>query len=250
MVKQNMHIHSKYSWDSAMEIEEIAQVLIRQNIQYGAITDHIEFDKEPIMYVLTKLKIRNLEIDEINKKYEGKINLLKAVEISEPHLYKEKVEQLSELDLDFIMGSIHNIDRNAITELEKFRTVAKYYREVLAMVQANQIDVIGHLDYINRYYEYDYSSISQIIELMQAIKENNQILEINTSAQRRMGTSNTFPSTFKVHQYRSLGQDEIIIGTDAHKYSELVDNLNSAKTIEEEMGLKPVIYQKRKRIII
>ena len=47
-----------------------------------------------------------------------------------------------------------------------------------------------------------------------------------------------------------LVQDEIIIGTDAHKYDELTDNLKIAEQVVTELNLKPVIYQKRKRIIL
>lgn len=249
MTKQNMHIHSKYSWDSKMEIEEIAKILSEQGIRYGAITDHVDFNREALVYVLTKLKIRNLEIDEVNKKYEGKVTLLKSVEISEPHLYKDKVSQLSELDLDFIMGSIHDIDRNATTEYEKFHAAFIYYKQLLTMIEAGQIDVVGHLDYFNRYYGKDYSSHYQISEILHAIKEKKQIIEINTSARRRVGTT-TFPSVMKICNYKTTGQDEVVIGTDAHKYDELTDNLDQAEAITEVVGLKPVIYQKRKRIII
>ena len=85
MIKQNMHIHSKYSWDckkyGKMEIDEIARILYENNIKYGAITDHVEFDREPLPYVLTKLKVRNLEIDRVNELYQGRITLLKSVEL-------------------------------------------------------------------------------------------------------------------------------------------------------------------------
>ena len=44
-MKQNMHIHSKYSWDcekyGKMEIEKIAKILSKNGIRYGAITDHV-----------------------------------------------------------------------------------------------------------------------------------------------------------------------------------------------------------------
>ena len=152
MVEQNMHIHSKYSWDSKMEINQIAEILLAHRIRYGAITDHVEFDREPLPWVLINLKVRNLEIDRINELYQGKITLLKAVEISEPHLYKDQVEALNELDLDFIMGSIHKIDKNAKTDHEIRHAKYLYYRELLKMVEANQIDVVGHLDYIDKYY--------------------------------------------------------------------------------------------------
>lgn len=253
MTKQNMHIHSKYSWDCSkygkMEIEEIAKILAENGIQYGAITDHIEFDREPLPYVLTKFKIRNLEIDRVNEMYQGKVTLLKAVEISSPHLYKNKVEALNELDLDFIMGSVHEIKMNAKTDHDKIHANYLYYSEMLKMVEANQIDIVGHLDYITRYHGRCFSSYYQVSDLIAAIIEKNQIIEINTSGKRR-NNSDLFPSINKLCDYVVLGGQNVTIGTDAHQYDELLDNLEEAEHIASELNLKPVIYQKRKRIIL
>ncbi len=253
MSKENMHIHSKYSWDcmqfGKMEISEIAKLLCNNGIRYGAITDHIEFNRESLQDVIDKLKIRNIEIDIINEIYNGKVTLLKSAEISSPHLYKDKVEALEELDLDFLMGSIHKIIRNGKTTADKVHASYLYYREILKMVESRTVDVIGHLDYINRYYDKDYSSVYQVSEVMRAITENKQIIEINTSAARRTN-KNTFPSIEKICAYQLTGNNEVTVGTDAHQYSELLDNLDSANKIVSELSLKPVIYQKRKRIIL
>lgn len=253
MVRQNMHIHSKYSWDcekfGKMEIEEIAKILYENGIRYGAITDHIEFDREPLVYVLVKLKERNQEIDRVNELYEGKVKLIKAAEVSEPYLYKDQVETLNELGLDFLMGSIHKIDRHAKTEIGIKNAYYEYYEKILKTIETSGIDIIGHLDYINKYYDYDHSDLYQVKEILEALKESDKIIEINTSGSRR-NTYSTFPEVGKIAKYRLLGKKEIVIGTDAHKYSELTDNLEQAEFITAELGLEPVIYQKRKRIII
>ncbi len=249
MIKQNLHIHSNYSWDSKMDIDTIAEILVKNNISYGALTDHVEFSREPLSYVITKLNIRNINIDRINQKYQGKLTLLKAVEISEPHWYQDEVEKLNEeVELDFIMGSIHTIKRDAISTYDREKATYQYYKEILKMIEANQIDVVGHLDYINRYYKKDYSLYNQITDVLDAIKEHNMIIEINTSAERRCHL-NVFPSLDKICRYK-LTQDEIIIGTDAHAFNELTDNLEQAGLIAKELGLQPVIIQKRKRINI
>lgn len=248
MIRQNMHIHSKYSWDSNLPISVIASILEQEGIKYGAITDHIELDKEDLADVITKFNRRNLEIDKINEEYQGKVILLKAAEISEPHLYKKEVDKISKLDLDFIMGSIHRIDKDARTKVGITNAYREYYRQVLNMIEANQIDVIGHLDYITRYYDKDLGDIRQINEMIKAVNEHNQIIEINTSGKRR-GNLNTFPALEKICLY-SFANKEVVIGTDAHSEYELADNLEQAEIITNEIGLKPVIYQKRKRIIL
>ncbi len=247
MIRQNMHIHSSYSWDSKLNLDTIAHILVENHISYGAITDHVEFDREDVLSVIKRLNIRNEEINHINQLYQGKLILLKAVEISEPHWYPDEVKELEKVeDLDFIMGSIHSIPRNAESKYEREDVYYRYYKEVIKMIQANQIDVVGHLDYINRYYGKDYSFYRQLSDIFSLLKEYDMILEMNTSAERRCHL-NTFPSLEKLVRYKLI-KNEIVLGTDAHRENELVSNLEQAELITKELGFQPVIYQKRKRI--
>ena len=248
----NMHIHSKYSWDCKMELETIAERLIESGIYYAGICDHIEFNFEKEEEIMEKFKIRNLEIDELNEKYAGKIKILKGAEISSPHLYPDKVERLSALDLDYLMGSIHKIDRKAKTEEEKKIGTYNYYQEILKMIKANQVDVIGHLDYINRYYKQDYSETDTLEEIFSLIKENDLIIEVNTSApapKRTNGLYSSFPNIEKIEMYAKY-KKEITIGTDAHRPSELTYMLSENCYITKRKGLEPVIFEKRKMIKI
>ena len=70
------------------------------------------------------------------------------------------------------------------------------------------------------------------------------MIEVNTSAERRAGL-NLFPSIDKICRYK-LVSDYVTIGTDAHRENELVDNLESAEYLSEEIGLQPVIFETRK----
>ncbi len=248
MTKTNMHIHSEYSWDCEMKLEDIARILVENGVKYAGITDHVEFDREDMMYVRRKFSQRDHEINRLNEQYQGKLTLLQGVEISEPHWYPEQVKMLTDVfAFDFIMGSLHNTDNLKASTNKRYVTYL-YYREMLKMIEAGQIDVVGHLDYINKYYKEDDSNYSQVQEVLEAIKEHNQIIEINTSAERRAGL-NLFPSIDKICRYK-LVSDYVTIGTDAHREDELVDNMEQAEFLSTEIGLKPVIFEKRKRIIL
>ena len=248
MTRMNMHIHSEYSWDSKMKLEDIAKILVEHGIRYAAITDHVEFDREDIMFVRKKFSQRDHEMNEINKQYEGRLKLLKGVEISEPDLYPEQIKTLIDVfDFDFVMGSIHDIPNLKTSKNRKYVTYL-YYQRMLKMIEAGNIDVVGHLDYINKYYHGDYSDFNQVTEVLHAIKEHDQMIEVNTSAERRAGL-NLFPSIDKICRYK-LVSDYVTIGTDAHRENELVDNLESAEYLSEEIGLQPVIFEKRKRIVL
>lgn len=250
MRASDMHIHSKYSWDSKMEIENAVNKLIKSGIYYAGICDHVELNFEKVEDVIEKFKIRNLEIDELNEKYTDKIRILKGAEISSPHLYPDQVKKLSELDFDYLMGSIHKLDRKAKTPDEKKKSTYLYYLEILKMVKANQVDIIGHIDYINRYYKDDYSDPNLLKEIFNELETNNLIIEVNTSAPRRTeGLYSSFPNIEKMEMYAKR-KKEITLGTDAHKESELDNMLSENSYIVNRKGLEPVIFEKRKMLKI
>ena len=248
MVVENLHIHTKYSWDCNIESRDIVAFLNNKEIKYIGFTDHAELDKIDIDQTLFDLDRRNKEIDRIQAKYPN-LRLLKSVEISSPHLYTEKVDRLKrEIEIDYIMGSIHKIDKKAKTSLQQRNANYIYYREILEMVKANQIDVIGHLDYINRYYDCDYSDQAQLNEIFNEIRKTNIILEVNSSAKRRTSDRQLlFPSPDKLKLYKKY-KDEIIIGTDAHRLEELTDNLSRTDLLTKQLGFKQVTYDKRRMI--
>lgn len=250
MIKVNNHIHSKYSWDSKMELDDIAKKLKEGNIQYGTITDHIEFTCEALPYVLTMLKIRNLELGRINKLEKGKVTLLSGVEISEPHLYQDQVAALEGLGLDCILGSVHHFNTRAQTESDKKLAYKQYYQTVLKMIDKNQIDILAHLDYINRYYDCDYSDSSQVKEILEAIIEKDIALEINTSANRRTRHNEAhydiFPTVDKLEMYFDLGGEKLVIGSDAHRPCEVLDNLDVLEKYPILKEKKIGIYKNRK----
>lgn len=250
MIKTNNHIHSKFSWDSKMSLDDIIQKLKEGNIQYGTITDHVEFIHETLPYVMTMLKIRNLELGRINALSKGKVILLSGIEISEPHLYKDQVYELECTNLDCILGSIHHFNKKAQTTSDKKLAYKQYYQDILEMIEKKQIDTIAHLDYINRYYDYDYSNPSQVKEILEAMIEKDIALEINTSANRRTKNNEAyydiFPTIDKLEMYFDLGGEKLVIGSDAHRPCEVLDNLDIVDKYPILKEKKIGIYKNRK----
>ncbi len=247
MIKANMQVHSKYSWNSKLELEEIVNVLLQHKCRYVGIADRVELDREEISDVVEKFKIRNLEIDELNKKYEGQITLLKSAEISKPYLYKEQIKKLNELDLDYTIGTIDPFSGDDIIRMTtREETTREYYKRIIRMIEEGQVDAIGNLDYVDLYFGKDYSDLCQISGMMHLLNETNRTLLINTSAERKAGL-NVFPSLQKLCLYR-LHQDQpsVIIGSDARQIKELTDNFEQADIICQELGLVQGVYQKRK----
>lgn len=236
MGKADMHVHSKYSFDSKTKIKEIIEVAEKKKLDYVAITDHIEFANQPINEVIHRIKNRNNKIDELQNT--TKVKLIKSVEISEPHLYSDEVDQLLEnndIELDLIIGSIHHVLGMPIRKMVEYQNVYNMYlQSMLKMVESANIDTVAHLDYLKRYLQSGQFDEDLLEDVIDAIIENKLTLEVNTSGIRRCGEP--FPSTSILDIYAKHGGRNISIGSDAHIASEIADNF---KEIDLELQEYP-----------
>ncbi len=234
----DMHIHSKYSFDSKMEIRDIIDKLEAQKVKYLALTDHIEFSTQPVGEVIHRIKNRNKEIDKLQNT--TNIKLIKGVEISEPHLYESEMEYLQDIeDLDLIIGSIHHIYRMPIGKMSHLKNAYTiYYQSMLKMVEKANIDVLAHMDYIKRRISQNDFDYELIKEILSTIINKGITLEINTSGYRRC--REYFPSDDILDEYISLGGKNITFGSDAHTLNELYDQIPEA-SVELNDSLNPGI---------
>lgn len=243
----DLHIHSEYSFDSTMKLEDIVDVMSKKKVKIIGITDHVEFSNYPVPNVIEALKRRNAKIDSLAE--EANIKILKGVEVSEPHLYPKEMEALKKVkDLDMIIGAVHHIKNKKLKELPNNQTsVDLYFKELLTMVNNSDIDIIAHLDYIKRvilYYDIDMDILR---EILQKLITNRIALEINTSGIRRCN-GEVFPNDSIIREYMSLGGDEITIGSDAHKINELYFGVEeTTERLKNIVGqLTPIVYEKRR----
>lgn len=239
--KGDMHIHSKYSYDSNLTLETIISAAEKEKISYVGIADHIDFGNEATAYVADKIKRRNEEIDKLQET--TNVKLLKGVEVGEPHLYLSELEYLKKLvDLDYIIGSIHYIKGISLGRQKKIDDlVNRYYQEVLLMVENAPIDIVGHIDYIKRYvarYKLDTDLIYQILD---SIRLSQIALEVNTSGIRRCGSA--FPELKILEYYAKTKGNKITYGSDAHEESELFDKI-------KEISKEQKIYKLSQGVII
>lgn len=246
MTKADMHVHSKYSHESNMELEQITELFLEKGIHYVGIADSVDLERENIEDVIERFQIRNAKIDQLNEKYEGKITLLKSAEIGEPYLYQEEMKRLDELGFDYTVGVLRPFsggDKVKLTTGE--RTTKEYYQKVIKMIEAGNVDVIRHLDLIDAYFGKDYSALKQISEVMHALNDSHQSLEISPFIRKK--TIEFYPSIQKLCFYRLKCEDaRVIIGSDTHRPEELPKNLDDIEYACTEIGLVPGIYQKRK----
>ncbi|BCX15573.1 MAG: DNA polymerase/3'-5' exonuclease PolX [Candidatus Parcubacteria bacterium] len=171
-LKGDLQVQSDWS-DGQDSIETIAKAAIKFGLEYVCITDHTKSLKVANGLDEERILKQMAEIDRINKKYRGKIVILKGVELN--ILKNGSVDITDDVlsKLDFVGASVHsyfNLDKKTQTERIK-----------KAMANKN-IDCIFHPTgrLINKRPPYEVD----IVDLIDYAKKTNTLLEINAYPDR------------------------------------------------------------------
>ena len=249
------HMHSKYSFDAMQTIEQAVEKAISMNINEICMTEHISFDPDDKSYNYFNFKDYENEIDELSIKYRNKIKIKTGLEAGEIHLYKNEYHKyFSENRLDFIIGSIHNINRKGlntnIRENGVHATYENYFNQVLILAQEADFDVLGHLDLIQRYAfnvdgVYDFNNYKEIIhEILKTLIAKGKGIEVNTSG---LKNNLLFPKLEILQMYKDLKGEIITVGSDSHNYDRVGENIESTYNLLKDMGFKYVFtFENRK----
>ncbi|HAQ64985.1 MAG TPA: hypothetical protein DCR43_03895 [Bacteroidales bacterium] len=168
-------------------------------------------------------------------------------------------------NLDFVIGSVHLVKaRNNdnfwfIDGPEKSKyddgllscfgndiraAVTAYYSQVIDMVINENPDIVGHCDKIRmhnagRYFTGNEDWYQLLIdEMLQAVKEKEAIIEVNSRGLYKKRSDDFFPATTVLKKIKELNIP-ITLSSDAHRPEEIALGLIEAQTLVESMGFKP-----------
>ncbi len=226
------HVHSTYSVDSRMSMEEACLRAIEAGLMEIAFTDHIDIDWPDTAIPPFDVKMLDEYFEDIEKmqdRFKGQLVIKKGIEIGlQPHILDECADIVRSYPFDFVIASVHLIGGVDPYLGEYYRGKTKkesyeeYYREILKLIKYfDQFNVLGHLDYIKRYSPFPVEKtdhllcISLIDEILKTLIRKGKGLEINTSGYRHAsGTPMPHPDIIK--RYRDMGGTIITLGSDAH----------------------------------
>ena len=225
------HMHSGYSADGEMTIEEACQRAIELGLKEIAITDHIDIDwpVPDIVFDIPNLDEYIKEIEDHKRRFKGRLNIKTGIEMGlQPHVLEDAAKIIHRYPFDFIIGSIHLIGGmdpyqgdyyNGKTKDEGYRL---YYEETLNLIRDfDDFDVLGHIGYIKRYSplpyckEDDLLHLDLIDEILKTIIKKGKGIEVNTSGYRHI-SERPMPPLEIITRYRQLGGSILTIGSDAH----------------------------------
>lgn len=252
MFYSDYHMHCHYSADSTTPMIDMIKKSIELGLKEICFTDHIDYDVlgNPNVKIDYDKYLEELEF--YKNKYSNEISIKKGIEMGlQSHILEQCSKEIREHDLDFVIGSIHTIDRFELCTGDfhkgktQFEVYEGYYKTLLNIVNSfTDYSVLGHVDLIKRYGNYDTilddSLFNDYLEsILKKVIENGKGIELNTSSFKYKLPDLT-PSTNILKMYKHLGGEIITVGSDSHITSQIATEFPYVHDVLREIGFKYV----------
>ncbi|MGN1060640.1 MAG: histidinol-phosphatase HisJ family protein [Candidatus Coproplasma sp.] len=258
----DVHIHTKFSFDSKEEPENYLNKAIGLNVKTIGFSEHYDYDA-----YLDGAKDVNLadldsyinNIGKLKKDY-PKLEILQGIEFGyrKEALPKYK-ELLQHYPIDYVINSLHTLPNRGDCYHDDFfegkplkDSYFEYFKGVLESVYADyDYQIIGHIGYVCRYRKGDgskinYADFADILdEILRAVIAKDKCLEINTSC--GIGGCTFLPDKDVIARFINLGGKLISFGSDAHVAENYFKNAQTLKDYLKEVGVKELYYYKNRQ---
>ena len=262
----DMHSHSRNSHDSNAKITDMANACLGKGVRALAITDHCDIQLCNEIDIPSILKSSLDETEETAGLFDGKVEVLKGIEIGEAIWNKELAsELLNAFSYDAVIASVHavryegytdaysTIDFSKMTDSELDGFMQVYFDDLLETVQYLDCDIVAHLTcplrYINGKYGRGvdaYKYRDKILEILDVIIKRPLCLEVNTSG---IGTPHgeLMPPKWILREYKEKGGCLVSLGSDAHSPERIANGFDSTIELLRECGFDAYYYYKQRK---
>lgn len=246
------HIHTEFSSDSTMRLDEAVQAAAEKNLGL-IVTEHMDlhypdagkFVFSPAEY-FAKYGPRRSE------------RLLLGVELGMQEAYAEEERAVAhEAPFDYVLGSAHMVEgldlyyETFYQRHTRQECLDLYFETMAACIRSHPyIDALGHIDYICRYARFDDREIrymqhdERIDTVLREAVEHDIALEINT---RRLGDPEARQALLPIYRrYYALGGRLATIGSDAHDSAAIGVHFAYAQELAQAANLRLVYFRARK----
>jgi len=261
----NFHTHSNFC-DSVGDPEDFIKAALKQNVKVLGFSSHAplpfatDWTMEPAHLPEYYARINHLKAE-----YRDKLSIYLGLEIDYiPGLTGPRAPQFVASGLDYCIGSVHYVGRNAPQgsylidgSAEEFargikqvyggnaqQAVERYYELVREMAVKEPPDIIGHLDLIKinnlheRYFSEAESWYRAAVEAtIRTIAQGRAIVEINTGGIARKKISTFYPSPWII-ELCMAHRITITLSADAHKPEQLTGEFSRAAQMLHDIGYK------------
>jgi histidinol-phosphatase (PHP family) len=174
-----------------------------------------------------------------------------------PGFEKQTKEILDGYPYDFVIGSVHFIDRWAFDDPDPVQKVKwkdkdintvyrDYYKLLRQSAGSGLFDIMGHVDLVKKFgHRADADLTAEIEATARAFKGAGVAVEINTSGLRKP-VGEIYPSLDALKIYRKAGVP-VTFSSDAHDPNDVGRDYDKARAIALEAGYEDyLVFRKRK----
>lgn len=240
ILRTDLHTHSlDFSGDATSYMDEMCRGAIAKGIERICFTEHVDFDPHYDDSIPFDPERYKRFIETMREKYHGQLEILKGIEVGEPHVYPKEYEAVLKADdYDMVLASVHYVilpmglhwTGHGGADIFTFavpRIYRRYYEDLLAVAKLGGFDVLSHFDYPKRYLKVDAEEDRLFREILDTVVSGGSVIEINTSPLRK-GCGETAPGKKILELYREAGGTRLTIGSDAHDAEDIGADFDGA----------------------
>ena len=257
-MKIDLHNHTTLCNHAENSVSDYVEKAIHEGIDIFGFSDHapMHFDPTYRMRFDQMNEYRDM-VMEAKETYKKHIDILFGYEVDYLPGYMD--ERIFDADVDFLIGSVHFIDKWGFDnpefigryEHEDINHIWQQYFDLIeAMAKTKKFDIVGHLDLIKVFKFMPESSIAELAaNALAAIKEADMVLEINVAGYRKP-IGEAYPSPELLSAAFELGIP-ITFGSDAHNAQQVGLFREEAERLAKRIGYtRCATYKKRQRIMV
>ncbi|MEG1242621.1 MAG: histidinol-phosphatase HisJ family protein [Oscillospiraceae bacterium] len=254
------HLHSNCSQDGSNTMLEMARVSYEAGVSRLCFTDHCDLDSFSTGVPDENcFSFRDKMGDMFSEAVLGAprgMTLGLGLELGEINHNPRLAAQIAASpELDFILGSLHNLRGNIdFYEMdypdETFcsRIIDDYVEELVELSRLDSFDTMAHIGYPIRYTrrsgfktELNLKTHGDALRLMlKNLIEGGRGIEINCAGFRNPLLGDSIPTADILRLYRELGGEIITVGSDAHKVADAGGGIKRGFDILRDLGYKYV----------
>lgn len=258
--KVDYHMHTPLCGHAVGEPEAYVRRGIEVGLSEIGFSDHAPLvSHEDARYTMNRKQLpRYLKMmEEVRAKF-PKFTIKVGLEADYLPGFEEKTrEVLKTHDYDFVIGSIHFIDRWAFDDPDPAeqvkwkdksvdRVYADYYELLRKSAASGLFDIMGHVDLVKKFGHRPTKDVTPDVEkTAKVFKDADVTVEINTSGLRKP-VGEIYPSLDVLKIYRKAGVP-ITFSSDSHDPSDVGRDYDKAEALAKAAGYSEYrVFKKRK----
>ena len=224
MIFYDNHIHSQFSPDSRMKLEQAAEKAAEMGLAGISVTDHLDLDAPRASdEFFFDIGMQQRAIEAVAARYPD-LKIFKGIEAGLQPCSIEKTRKfLSDYSFDTIIASIHFIDGQDPYYGDYY--TGKDYREAYG-----------------RALETIYQTAVEFNSILAYLAQEGKALEINTNTYRERNGYAPALDTAVLKRFRELGGEAVSLGSDAHDKERIAENFKVYSEIALKCGFKYIVH--------